>query len=223
MTEFDDAALIVVGGGSGSRFGGENKLLVRFDGAPLFIHALRRLGPCFPAGRRILVVPAAAEARFAAALAEFLPAYLFRLVHGGAARGDSVRAGLAAVPAACRFVAIHDAARPFAAPELLAQVLAAAREHGGAVPGRPVTDTLKRVDADRLIERTVPREHLYAVETPQCFDLEKLRAAYRAAGGDSFTDDAAVMEQAGYPVALVPHGGDNPKITYPADLARLSP
>ena len=216
----EDGALVIVGGGSGRRFGGD-KLLVELGGMPLFLHAMRELGPLFPENRRVMVAPAAAMARFQRAAAEYLPEVRFRWVAGGAQRTESVRAGLAALDGAVRLVAIHDAARPLASAALLERVAARAREVGAAVPGRPVTNTLKRVNADGLITETVDREGLYRVETPQCFLLEPLLAAYELAGNGGFTDDAAVMEHAGHPVAVVAHDGDNDKLTWPSDLERL--
>ena len=216
----EDGALVIVGGGSGRRFGGD-KLLVDLGGMPLFLHAMRELGPLFPESRRVRVAPAAALERFRQAAAEYLPEVRFRWVSGGAQRTDSVRAGLAVLDDAVRLVAIHDAARPLAAAALLEQVAARAREVGAAIPGRPVTDTLKRVNANGLITGTVDREGLYRVETPQCFLLRSLLDAYAQAADGVFTDDAAVMEHAGHPVAVVAHDGDNDKLTWPSDLERL--
>ncbi len=216
----EDGALVIVGGGSGRRFGGD-KLLVELGGMPLFLHAMRELGPLFPENRRVMVAPAAALERCRQPAPEYKPEGRIRGESGGAQRTESVRAGLAALDGAVRLVAIHDAARPLASAALLERVAARAREVGAAVPGRPVTDTLKRVNADGLITETVDREGLYRVETPQCFLLEPLLAAYELAGNGGFTDDAAVMEHAGHPVAVVAHDGDNDKLTWPSDLERL--
>jgi len=101
-----------------------------------------------------------------------------------------------------------------------ASVLAAARETGGAVPGRAVIDTLKRSDGQACVAGTVSRENLFAVETPQCFDLAKLRDAYRRCP-EARTDDAGVMEAAGYAVRIVPDPGFNVKLTCPEDLELL--
>ncbi len=216
----EDGALVIVGGGSGRRFGGD-KLLVELDGMPLFLHAMRELGPLFSSHRRVMVAPAAAMEHFQQAAMEYLPEIPFRWVAGGAQRTDSVRSGLAALDGAVRLVAIHDAARPLASAALLEQVVMRAREVGAAIPGRPVPDTLKRVDDQGLIVETVAREGLFRVETPQCFLLQPLLAAYEFAGDKVFTDDAAVMEYAGHPVAVVAHDEDNFKLTWPADLERL--
>ena len=215
-----DAALIIAAGGSGTRYGRGNKLFAELAGLPVAAHSVLTLGPLFPPECRIMAVPEAEKPRFADMLAQYASDVPFRLVAGGATRGGSVSNALAAVPAGIRYAAIHDAARPLATPELLLDVLAAARETGGAVPGRAVIDTLKRRDAGGLVAETVSREALFAVETPQCFDIALLFAAYRQVG-DALTDDAGVMESAGHPVRIVPDPGWNVKLTCPGDLELL--
>lgn len=216
MEFHDDIGLVIVGGGSGSRFGGD-KLLAELDGMPLFCVTLRRLAPVFPADCRVMAVPAGKIALYEEIAARFLPSVSCRFVAAGAVRSGSVQCGLAALPDRCRYVAVHDAARPLADGELVRTVLAAARRTGGAVPAAPVVDTLKQ-EQDGMIAATVDRDRLRAVFTPQCFDLAKLREAYRRAGDAAATDDAAIMERAGFPVALVPWFRPNPKVTYAGDL-----
>jgi 2-C-methyl-D-erythritol 4-phosphate cytidylyltransferase len=119
---------------------------------------------------------------------------------------------------------VHDAARPFADEELFSRVTAAVRAGAdGAVPGVAVTDTVKRVDADRTVVETPERAELVAVQTPQAFRAAVLRAAY-ATGADG-TDDAAVVERAGGRVVVVDGDERNRKITHPQDLewARAQP
>ncbi|MBW3668788.1 MAG: 2-C-methyl-D-erythritol 4-phosphate cytidylyltransferase [Actinobacteria bacterium] len=138
------------------------------------------------------------------------------IVAGGATRSDSVRAGLAAVPPDADVVVVHDAARPYATPALFEAVIAAVRGGAdGAVPGLPPADTIKRVDGHRVVE-TPDRAMLVAVQTPQAFRADVLRAAH--AGGADATDDAALVEAAGGTVVVVPGERDNRKITHPSDL-----
>lgn len=140
------------------------------------------------------------------------------VVAGGRARSDSVRAGLAAVPEDAEVIVVHDAARPRATPALFAAVVDAVRQGAdGAVPGVPVTDTVKRVEAGRVVE-TLDRATLVAVQTPQAFRADALRRAHQA-GGEA-TDDAALVEAAGGTVVVVPGEADNGKITHPGDLPR---
>jgi len=143
------------------------------------------------------------------------------VVAGGATRAESVRAGLDAVPADADVIAVHDAARPLAGPELYAAVVAAVRAGAdGAIPGIPVADTLKRVEAhgdERVIVGTVDRSTLFAAQTPQAFRADVLRAAH--ASGDDATDDAALVEARGGKVVIVPGDPSNLKLTGARDLA----
>lgn len=119
-----------------------------------------------------------------------------------------------------RFVAVHDAARPLASRELVDRVLAAARETGAAIPGVPVTDTIKRVTSG-LVADTPPRNELVAVQTPQIARLDWLLSALETERDlASLTDDAQLLERAGRPVAVVAGEATNLKLTHPADAAR---
>lgn len=138
------------------------------------------------------------------------------VVAGGATRSASVRAGLAAVPADADVVVVHDAARPLAPPALFAEVVAAVVDGAaGAVPGLPVTDTIKRVRRGRVVE-TLDRATLVAVQTPQAFGAAALRRAHEAE--PEATDDAALVEAAGGEVVVVLGDPANVKITRPGDL-----
>jgi len=138
-------------------------------------------------------------------------------VAGGATRSASVRAGLAAVPESAEVIVVHDAARPLADAELFDRVVAAVRAGAdGAIAAAPVTDTVKRVEADRVVE-TLDRSVLVAVQTPQAFRAATLRAAH--AGRPEATDDGALVEAAGGVVVVVPAPRWNLKITEPDDLA----
>lgn len=138
------------------------------------------------------------------------------VVPGGATRSQSVRAGLAAVPATAAVVAVHDAARPLARPELWARVLSAvAGGADAAVPVVAVTDTIKQLDGAGGA-RTLDRSTLVAVQTPQAFAAGVLREAH--AGGGEATDDAALVEALGARVVLVGGEVDNLKLTSAADL-----
>ncbi len=214
-----DLGIIVVGGGSARRFGGGNKLLVELAGKPLFLYCLERFLPEITPGRLVMVVPRAELDQFRSAAGPLASRVIW--TPGGATRSESVMAGLAALPMASGLVAIHDAARPLADPVLLARLAERAREIGGAIPGKPVTDTLKRVNSEGVIVDTVEREGLFRVETPQVFDLEKLRSAYQR-HPDSFTDDAGTMAAAGFPVALLHHAAENPKLTYADEVAVIA-
>ncbi len=145
-------------------------------------------------------------------------------VFGGATRQDSVRAGLEALAAhAPDIVLIHDAARPFATPALIARAIAAAAETGAAIPALAVTDTVKSVDAQGHVTQTLDRNALRLIQTPQAFAYRPLLDAHRRAareGRADFTDDAALAEWAGMTVAVFAGETGNIKITHPEDFMR---
>jgi 2-C-methyl-D-erythritol 4-phosphate cytidylyltransferase len=143
------------------------------------------------------------------------------VVTGGDSRQASVRAALAVIDDAL-VVAVHDAARPFAAPDLFTAVIDAIDDATiGVIPVVPVTDTVKRV-LDGVVVGTVDREELALAQTPQAFATEALRAAHDRAveAGLTLTDDAAVLELAGHQVRAVPGDPMNTKITTLFDLAQ---
>jgi 2-C-methyl-D-erythritol 4-phosphate cytidylyltransferase len=145
------------------------------------------------------------------------------VVAGGPERSDSVRAGLAAVPASADVIVVHDAARPLASFALFGDVVMTVREGSdGAIPGVRPTDTIKRVQgtsSDRadLVVESLDRENLRAVQTPQAFKAAMLRRAHES--GERATDDAALVEAIGGTVVVVLGDLQNIKITHEADLA----
>jgi 2-C-methyl-D-erythritol 4-phosphate cytidylyltransferase/2-C-methyl-D-erythritol 2,4-cyclodiphosphate synthase len=146
-------------------------------------------------------------------------------VQGGQTRQASVRAGLEALDALPPeqkpdLVLVHDGARPYVTGQLVANVVAALVEHPGAIPAVPVADTLKR-EKDGVIDGTVSREHLFRAQTPQGFRFGLFLDLHRAAASLNATDDAKLLEESGFSVALVPGDEDNIKLTYEADLVRL--
>jgi len=199
---------VVVAAGHGARFGGPKQLQLLGD-RRIVDHAVDAARVA--CDTVVLVVPADADWSVAGVLA----------VTGGATRSESVRAGIAALPADADIVVVHDAARPLADVAMFERVIAAVRAGAdGAVPGVPIADTVKRIDPDGTVVATVPREELVAVQTPQAFRADRLRAAH--AGAPEGTDDAAVVERAGGRVVVVAGSPDNFKITEPDDLERAA-
>jgi 2-C-methyl-D-erythritol 4-phosphate cytidylyltransferase / 2-C-methyl-D-erythritol 2,4-cyclodiphosphate synthase len=145
-------------------------------------------------------------------------------VLGGATRQASVRAGLEKLaPLKPDIVLVHDAARPFASAALVSRAIAAAAEKKAAVPALPVSDTVKRVEANGAVTETLDRSHLVTVQTPQAFAYPLLVDAHRraaAAGRDDFTDDAALAEWAGIAVSVFEGERTNVKLTTGEDFAR---
>ena len=142
------------------------------------------------------------------------------ILAGGERRQDSVRAGLHHIHRDAKYVAVHDAARPLTTPEQIERVFRQSEIHGAAVLAEPVNDTLKRADADLLINAPVDRHQLYAMQTPQIFQRQLIEEAYRAVYAEniSVTDEVSAVERLGRKVVLVLNGDFNFKITYPRDL-----
>jgi 2-C-methyl-D-erythritol 4-phosphate cytidylyltransferase/2-C-methyl-D-erythritol 2,4-cyclodiphosphate synthase len=145
-------------------------------------------------------------------------------VPGGATRQASVRAGLAALQAATpEIVLIHDAARPFLSGDLISRAIAAAKQHGAAVPAIAITDTVKKVDERDMVSETLDRSRLRTVQTPQAFAYDLIVALHNraaAAGREDFTDDAALAEWAGHAVNVFAGESTNVKLTTNDDFER---
>jgi 2-C-methyl-D-erythritol 4-phosphate cytidylyltransferase len=203
---------IVVAGGSGRRFG-QLKQYALLSGRPVLQWAV---AACRTGSVGVVLVVPDGEG-------DHDPHGADAVVTGGTTRADSVRCGLAAVPADAAVIVVHDAARPLASPHLFAAVVAAVTAGGadGAVPGVPPSDTIKVVDESGRVATTLDRATLVAVQTPQAFRAALLRHAHdggRAGASNSATDDAMLVETLGGTVQVVPGEPDNLKITDPGDL-----
>lgn len=215
-------AAVVVAAGRGERAGGGTPKQFRRVGDDMMLRrALVTLVESPEVGLVQAVIRPDDAKLYATAAANLdLPQPAF----GGATRQASVRAGLEAVEARRPdIVLIHDAARPFATPALIARAIGAARQTGAAIPALPISDTVKSVSADGLVEHTLDRATLRTVQTPQAFAFAPLLAAHRKAaaqGREDFTDDAALAEWAGMRVSVFAGEPGNIKITEPQDFAR---
>lgn len=197
--------------------GGPDKTLAFLGGLPVAAHSLRTFAAC-PAIDAIILV---SQVQNHAALLELAAQYgggkVTAVVPGGERRQDSVAAGLRQV-GDVDLVAVHDAARPLVRRETIEQGLALAAQHGAAVPGTPVRDTVKEVDADGRVRRSLDRRDLWAVQTPQLFRRALLLRAHAAAAKE-VTDDAMLIEALGEPVLIYDNPTPNPKLTTADDLA----
>ncbi|HET8659912.1 MAG TPA: 2-C-methyl-D-erythritol 4-phosphate cytidylyltransferase [Micromonosporaceae bacterium] len=216
-----DVAVLVPAAGAGVRLGpGPPKALRQLGGAPLLVHAVRRLCAARCVGCVVVAAPPSDVDAVRALVASGAAASAVTVVAGGASRQESVARALAAVPVEFDVVLVHDAARALAPPSLVEAVAAAVRDgHDAVIPVLPVVDTVKVVDADGYVERTVDRSVLRAVQTPQGFRRGLLAKAHAAAGADLATDDAGLVERLGVAVRCVPGSELAIKITRPADLA----
>jgi 2-C-methyl-D-erythritol 4-phosphate cytidylyltransferase len=212
---------VVVAAGAGVRAGpGEPKQFRPILGVPMLLRALRPFTSHPEVAHVVVALPSAYVERPPEWLAKLLGERL-SLVAGGAQRADSVRAGLAALPAKAVVILVHDAARPFVGRETIDVVIGRARAGVGAVAAVPLNDTVKEVVAEHRITKTVERTHLWRAQTPQGFPRQMLEAAYakRASGKASPpTDDAEVCERAGLPVEVVTDSPYNLKITTTDDF-----
>jgi 2-C-methyl-D-erythritol 4-phosphate cytidylyltransferase len=215
---------IIVAAGKGTRMGPNvDKLFLELDGCPIVAHTWRRFDEAGCIDEIVMVVRDGMQP----ALRELAERHRFRkkltLVVGGKERQDSVWNGLAALSPGAEIVAIQDAARPCTSQALIAATVAAARETGAAVAAQAVTDTIKESRDGKLIERTLDRSRLWAVQTPQTFRVEIIRRALSEVRqkGLLVTDDTAACELIGQPVRLVVSAEPNPKVTRPEDLPYL--
>lgn len=209
-------AAVIVAGGSGRRMGGVPKQYLDLLGEPVLQRAIRPFLDHPRVGEVVVVLPE----EDVAAPPEWLHRLPLRIVAGGPERGDSVRSGLSALPGDVELALIHDGARPFVSADLIDRVIDGAAA-GGAIAAVPATDTMKEVDADGLIVRTLPRARIWQAQTPQGFPLASILGAHERARAEGWseTDDAALCERLGIPVAVVEGDRDNIKITRPGDLA----
>lgn len=221
MEILEDVGLVVAAGGSSRRFKAGNKLLAELGGTPLFVWCLRSLSSLLRPGAIAMAVPQAELPVFSEAAKWHLPEVEIRFASGGPTRTHSVMNALKALPEDLKIVAIHDAARPFVKAHVLAECVAACRKFGGAVAAKRVSDTIKEADAEGFAIRTLQRDALWAMETPQVFPRDTLSASCEraVAGGLRFTDDSAAVEHFfGVRPFLVENLSFNMKLTWPYDL-----
>lgn len=213
---------LIVAAGRGSRFGAPDKVLLPLRGRPVLSWVLDAFVLAGVAEIVIVGGEHTAEA-IRALVVQAGSAVPVRVVVGGDRRQDSVACGLAATSEAIDLIAIHDAARPLVSAALIERTIAQCWTTGAAIAASPVTDTIKRVRSDLTIEATVPRDALWSAQTPQVFRRDQLIEAIRHEqfASQTFTDEAALFEVLGLPVAIVPNHEPNPKVTHPGDLGLI--
>ena len=195
---------------------GIDKVLAPLAGRPVLSYVLTAFDGCQSIDQIIVVVNEKSLKACRQLLAEEKLSTPIEVCVGGKRRQDSVAAGLKQIKD-CEWVVIHDGARPLVTKNLIEEGLKAAQETGAAVAAVPVTDTIKIAGDDRIVHQTPPRQNLWAVQTPQVFRFDIITRAYRQAKGE-VTDDASLVEQAGFKVKLYMGSYDNIKITTTNDL-----
>ena len=210
---------IVLAAGKSERMGaGVDKAFLSLVDKPVVAWSLMAFEKCADVDRIVLVVRKEQLVACKAVVKMFGISKIDKIVPGGTKRQESVDAGLKACDLDTRYVVIHDAARPLVTPETISAVLKDVRRIAAVTVGRPVTDTLKACEKGTSVTKTVPRDRLWAVQTPQAFQLRELRAAYKALGKTEVSDDCMAVELNGGSVKVVENRQPNVKITYPEDL-----
>ena len=208
---------VIVAAGSASRMGGIDKVMAPLRGEPMIARTVRAFQECDAISeivvvtREDLIVPIGRLTRDMGKVTA--------VVAGGASRQESVHLGLNALSDKVKLAAIHDGARPFVTWQLIDWVVRAANSYGAAAPAIPVKDTIKEVQGF-VVKNTPDRSALRAVQTPQVFDFDILRAALKKAKADGaeVTDDCSAVERMGMSVKIVEGDERNIKITTPLDL-----
>ena len=211
---------VIVAAGNSERMGGNDKQFMEIGGIPVLAHSLLAFENCETVSE-IIVVTKQSSVEFAAGICEkYKITKLSKIVPGGATRAESVRNGVRCVSEKCDFVAIHDGARPLVLPEDITRCANDAFRCGGAVLAVPVTDTIKYGKKNGFVEYTPAREKLFAVQTPQIFDiniyLPAMERAFRELS--DWTDDSRILENDARKVFLTPGNKANIKITSPEDI-----
>lgn len=210
---------VIVAAGRASRMEGIDKILTPMGGQPLLLYTLAPFQACEQVGEIVIVTREDLMVPIGTLCSQHGLTKVHRVVKGGESRTESVLAGLQETDPQAALVAIHDGARPFLPEAVLEEAIQAAAQHGAAAPAIPVKDTIKVAQEGKIVS-TLDRETLRAVQTPQVFDAQLLRAALQAAAdsGEPVTDDCGAVERLGKEVYLTDGSYENIKITTPEDM-----
>ena len=208
---------MIAAAGSSRRMGGIDKLFAIIAGQPLLAHTIDVFQKCPAVDHIILVIAAASVENGRRLVADAGFSKVTDVCPGGERRQDSVAQGVRRLQE-CRWVVIHDGARPCITPDLIEEGLLEARHTGAAIAAVPVKETIKVVGAGAIIEDTPPRRDLWAAQTPQVFRSDIIMEAYERRT-EEVTDDAALVEASGRKVKVYMGSYDNIKVTTPEDLA----
>lgn len=212
-------AAIIVAAGSASRMKGTDKIMADLCGEAVLLHAIRPFEACEEITQIIVVTREDLLEPISKLCVQKRLSKVAKVVLGGETRADSVQCGLDWVDKKCDYVAIHDGARPLVTEKIIHDAIRKAVKFGAAAPAVPVKDTVK-VAHGGFVESTPDRSCLYAVQTPQVFDLDIYRASLEKAISEkqTVTDDCSAAEAFGVKVCLTEGSDENIKITTPTDL-----
>ena len=210
---------ILLAAGKSTRMGANvDKAFLSLVDKPVVAWSLLAFERCSDIDRIVLVVRKDQQLASKAVARMFGISKIAKIVPGGAKRQESVAAGLAACDIDTRYVVVHDAARPLVTPEVISEVVKNVKRFPAVTVGHPMTDTVKRCDKGSIVSETLAREKLWAVQTPQAFQVSELRAAHKALGKAEATDDCMAVELNGGTVKIVTNLRPNIKITTAEDL-----
>lgn len=216
----DGIPAIIVAAGSSTRMQGINKQFMPILGVPVIARTLMAFERCRSISKIILVSSKDSIVDMQLICEKYMISKISDIVEGGTNRYESVQKGIARLSLSDEYVLIHDGARPFVDEQTISAVADALKTFDAALCVSKINDTVKNVNADGLVVSTVDRKTLFAAQTPQGVNVKKYKAACKdITNVDSFTDDASVMEAAGYSVKAIYSSSKNIKITTPDDIA----
>ena len=210
--------IILAAGKSERMGGGVDKAFLSLVDKPVVAWSLMAFEKCADIDRIVLVVRKDQLIASKAVVKMFGISKVDKIVAGGSKRQESVQAGLAACDLDTRHVVIHDGARPLVTSELVSEIVKAVKRAPAVTVGRPMTDTVKVCEKGVTVSKSIDRERLWTVQTPQAFQMKELRAAYKALGAKEVTDDCMALELNGVPVKILTNLKPNFKITTVEDL-----
>lgn len=218
-SEVPYCAAVVVAAGSSTRMEGLDKIMLPLCGDPVIVHTLRALEYSLLIQEIVVVTREDLIVPVSKLCADNFLTKVTKVIVGGETRAHSVQNGIAEVSEKAQLIAIQDGARPLLTAQVLEDVVRAAARCGAAAPAIPVKDTIKRA-ANGIVEETPERACLFAVQTPQVFEADLIRAALHQAVTRhlAVTDDCSAVEQLGMKVTLTAGSEENIKITTPTDL-----
>ena len=210
--------IIIVAGGKGLRMGSDiPKQFLPIGGKPVLMRTLERFRQYSPTLQIILVLPTAQQDYWLQLCKEYDFQVEYQLADGGETRFHSVQNGLAKIPDNAEgVVGVHDGVRPFPSIDVIRNCYETARTAKAVIPVIPIVETVRHLQGENSV--TVPRNDFRLVQTPQCFDIQLLKAANKQSYCDNFTDDASVVEAFGFSITLAEGNRENIKITTPYDL-----
>ena len=211
---------IIVAAGSSTRMRGINKQFMPILGVPVIVRTLMAFETCSDVSKIIVVTSCNTLQDVQTLCDKYAISKVVAIVEGGANRHESVVSGMSQLDERDEKVLIHDGARPFIKGGTISEVVSALNVFDAAICVNKINDTVKQISEDGIVLSTVDRSKLYAVQTPQGIDVKKYKSACEFVSDiESFTDDASIMEAAGYIVKAVVSSGKNIKITTPDDIA----